>query len=220
MTGALLVDLGRVLVGFDHQITVDRLVAATGVPGERLRPVLFGDLEAEFDRGRLAPEEFFRACEGRAGLPRLDDALWVGAWRDIFRPIPGALAALRRVRGDVRRILVSNTNVLHWEGVRSVCDLRGLLDAEVLSFRVGAVKPEPAFWDAALEAAGCEPGRCVYADDRQELVAAAAARGIPGFVVSGDGALEAGLDARGLTRPAGEVRGNSGAGPGVPLSCL
>ncbi len=36
----------------------------------RLRPVLFGDLEASFDRGLLSPPEFFRSCEERAGLPR------------------------------------------------------------------------------------------------------------------------------------------------------
>ena len=46
MTRALLVDLGKVLVGFDHQITCDRLEAATGLPADRFRPVLFGELEA------------------------------------------------------------------------------------------------------------------------------------------------------------------------------
>ena len=209
MTRALLVDLGKVLVGFDHQITCDRLEAATGVPAALLRPVLFGDLEAAFDRGALSREAFFRACEGRAGLPCLPDEVWVGAWRDIFHSLPGAVAALSRVRAGVRRILVSNTNELHWDGVLSVFPVQGLFDDLVLSFRVGAVKPEPAFWDAALAAAGCEPRECLYADDRPELVAAAAARGIPGVVVSGPDSFAAGLAGRGLLdRPAGT--------PGIP----
>ena len=79
MTQALLVDLGKVLVGFDHQVTCDRIAEATGKSADRLRPVLFGDLEASFDRGRLSPLEFFRACEERADLPRLSDGLWTGA---------------------------------------------------------------------------------------------------------------------------------------------
>ena len=108
------------------------------------------------------------------------------------------MATLTRVRPGVRRVLVSNTNVLHWEGVLRVFDPSGHFDALVLSFRVGAVKPESEFWDAALEAAGCAPGECLYADDRPELVAAAAARGIPGFVVRGAGSFAAGLDERGL----------------------
>jgi putative hydrolase of the HAD superfamily len=218
VTRALLVDLGKVLVGFDHQVTCDRLAEVTGVPAARLRPVLFGELEVAFDRGLLAPAEFFRACEERTGLPRLPDDVWVGAWRDIFHPIPEAIAALSRVRRGIRRVLVSNTNELHWDGVLRVFEPHGLLDAVVLSFRVGAVKPDPAFWDAALAAAGCEPRDCLYADDRPELVAAAAELGIPGFAVEGPGALAAGLARRGLLAPPGTPPGNSEAAPDVRLS--
>ena len=152
MTRALLVDLGKVLVGFDHQVTCEKMSEATGVPAGRLRGVLFGELEGDFDRGRLAPGEFFRACEARLGLAAVPDETWIGAWRDIFTPLPEAIAALQRVRPGIRRVLVSNTNALHWEGVLSVFRPDGLLDDVVLSFRVGAAKPDPAFWDAALAA--------------------------------------------------------------------
>ncbi len=211
MTRAVLADLGKVLVGFDHQVTCDRIAEATGVPAGRLRPVLFGGLEADFDRGRFTPHEFFRACEKEAGLPRLPDAVWTGAWRDIFFPLPDALAALSRIRPGIRRVLVSNTNALHWEGVLRVFDPSGHFDSLVLSFRVGAVKPESGFWDAALAAAECAPGECLYADDRPELVDAAAARGIPGFVVSGPGSFGAGLDERGLLTSLRASAGNSRA---------
>jgi HAD superfamily hydrolase (TIGR01493 family) len=218
VTRALLVDLGKVLVGFDHQITCHRIAEATGASAGRLRPVLFGDLEASFDRGRLSQTEFFRACEERAGLPRLSDDVWTGAWRDIFHPLPDAIAALARVRPGVRRVLVSNTNALHWEGVLRVFDPSEHFDALVLSFRVGAVKPESEFWDAALEAAKCEPGECLYADDRPELLNAAAARGIPGFVVHEAGSFAAGLDERGLLAAPGVPAGNSQAPRTVRLS--
>jgi len=218
VTRALLVDLGKVLVGFDHQITCDRLAEATGVTAGRLRPVLFGGLEAEFDRGHLSPACFFRACEERAGLPRLPDALWTAAWRDIFHPLPEAIATLARVRPGVRRVLVSNTNELHWDGVLGVFRPGDHLDAFVLSFRVGAVKPEPAFWEAALAAAGCEARDCLYADDRPELVAAAAERGIPAFVVAGPASFAAGLRERGLLEEIGARPGNSRSPEGVRLS--
>lgn len=212
MTRALLVDLGNVLVGFDHGITLRRISEATGVPADRLRPVLFGDLEAAFDRGDLEAEAFFRACEERAALPRLRDEVWVRAWRDIFHPVPGALAALAAVPRGVRRVLVSNTNALHWEGVTRLFDPTVLFDALVLSFRVRAAKPSGPFWDAALDAAGCAPEDCIYADDRAELVAAAGALGIPGFVVAGPGAFADALAAHGL------APGNAGKPGDVPLS--
>jgi putative hydrolase of the HAD superfamily len=218
VTRALLADLGKVLVGFDHQVTCDRLAEAAGVPAGRLRPVLFGDLEAAFDRGSFTPAGFFRACEQRAGFSPLPDHVWTAAWRDIFIPLPEAIAALSRVRPGVRRVLVSNTNELHWEGVLNVFDPRELFDALVLSFRVGAVKPEKAFWEAALAAAGCEAHDCLYADDRPELVAAASALGIPGFVVNGPAAFASGLADRGLLDEDRPSPGNSRAARTVRLS--
>lgn len=215
MTRALLVDLGNVLVGFDHGITLARISEATGVPAGRLREVLFGGLEGAFDRGELEPEVFFRACEALGGLPRLPDEVWARAWRDIFRPFPEALAALDAVPHSVRRVLVSNTNALHWEGVLGIFDPAKHVDALVLSFRVGATKPSRAFWDAALEAAGCDPGECLYADDSPALVEAAGRLGIPGFVARGPGGLAQGLSERGLASRRG---GNSGAAPAVRIS--
>lgn len=215
MTRALLVDLGNVLVGFDHGITCERIAEASGVPAERLRAVLFGPLEAAFDRGEIGTGDFFRACEKEAGLPRLADAAWVRAWRDIFHPLPQALGALAAVPRGVRRVLVSNTNALHWEGARRMLAPPSLFDELVLSFRVGAAKPSRAFWDAALDAARCDPGECLYADDRPELVAAAAALGIPGFVVDGPRSFAEGLAARGLGPSSA---GNTEPEASVPVS--
>ena len=216
MRRALLVDLGKVLVGFDHQVTCQRMSEATGVPAGRLHDVLFGELEGDFDRGRLTAPEFFRACETRLALSPVPDETWIGAWRDIFTPLPEAIAALGRVRPRVRRVLVSNTNSLHWEGVLSVFRPDALLDDVVLSFRVGATKPEPAFWEAALAAAGCGADACVYADDRPELVAAASALGIPGFVVDGPSSLARGLARFDLLVPSSSASGNSPAATDVP----
>lgn len=216
MTRALLVDLGKVLVGFDHQVTCEKMSEATGVPAGRLRGVLFGELEGDFDRGRLTAHEFFRSCEARLGLSPVPDETWIAAWRDIFTPLPEAIAALERVRPGVRRVLVSNTNALHWEGVLSVFRPDALLDDVVLSFRVGATKPEPAFWEAALATAGCGPAACVYSDDRPELVAAASAFGIPGFVVDGPASFARGLARFDLLAPSSTASGNSPAATDVP----
>ena len=38
-------------------------------------------------------------------------------------------------------------------------------DALVLSYEVGAVKPEPAIFEAALKAIECRPAECFFADD-------------------------------------------------------
>ena len=207
----LLVDLGNVLVRFDHGITLRRLEAARGVAVERLREHLFGPLEKEFDLGHLSPEEFFRAVERAAGLPRLPDDVWIPAWRDIFTPVPSARAALESLAPDVAPVLISNTNALHWEGVlAAVPELPSLVPLRALSFEVGAAKPDPAHFEAALARTGARPQDALYADDRPELVAAARGLGIEGFVVENPDDLAPELESRGLLSAAGlKVFGNA-----------
>ncbi len=183
-------------------MTLRRIHTATGVPYEALRPHLFGPLEIEFDLGRMTPAAFFRAAERAAGIPRLGDDIWIPAWRDIFTPVPDALSALGRLQPDVEPVLVSNTNALHWEGVlRVVPELPRLVPLRALSFEVGAAKPDPAHFHAALARAGARIEDALYADDRPELVEAARTLGIDAFLVADPDHLASELRDRGFLAP-------------------
>lgn len=183
-------------------MTLRQIHTATGVPSGALRPHLFGPLEHEFDLGRMTTTAFFRAAERAAGIPRLGDDIWIPAWRDIFTPAPAALSALGRLEPDVVPVLVSNTNALHWEGVLRVApELPRLVPLRALSFEVGAAKPDPAHFHAALARAGARSEDALYADDRPELVEAARALGIDGFVVTDPDLLASELRDRGFLAP-------------------
>jgi FMN phosphatase YigB (HAD superfamily) len=191
-------------------VTLRRIHTATGVPAATLRPHLFGPLEGEFDLGRMTATAFFRSAERAAGIPRLDDDVWIPAWRDIFTPVPAALSALHRLEPDVVPVLVSNTNALHWEGVLRVApQLPRLVPIRALSFEVGAAKPDPAHFFAALARAGARPEDALYADDRPELVEAARRLDLDGFVVTDPDLLASELRNRGFLAP-----------PSVPLHSL
>ncbi|MEO8054315.1 MAG: HAD-IA family hydrolase [Acidobacteriota bacterium] len=199
MARALLLDLGNVLVRFDHGLTLARLEKATGVSAAAFKPYVFGPLEREFDLGRVDAQTFFRSVEAAAGLPRLADDVWIPAWRDIFFRDERALALLPRLAPDVTPVLVSNTNPLHWDGVLAVApELPRLLPRRALSFEIGFAKPDPAHFEAALALADVLPRDAVFADDRAEMVAAARALGIDAFGVRGPGDLEEGLRTRSL----------------------
>ena len=183
-------------------MTLRQIHTATGVPSGDLRPHLFGPLEHDFDLGRMTATAFFRAAERAAGIPRLGDDVWVPAWRDIFTPVPAALSALGRLEPDVVPVLVSNTNALHWEGVLRVApELPRLVPLRALSFEVGAAKPDPAHFHAALARAGARSEDALYADDRPELVEAARTLGIDGFVVTDPDLLASELRDRGFLAP-------------------
>lgn len=201
MIRGLLVDLGNVLVRFDHGITLRKIASATGADAGSLRSAIFDGHDRELDSGRVTPEEFFRGAESRAGLPRLPDETWIEAWRDIFTPIPETLGALSRRRPGLRAVLVSNTNSVHWDGVRRIAPVDALVEGAVLSYAVGAMKPEPAIFEAALEKIALSPSECLFADDRPDFVEGAARLGIEGIVVDRPETLVRELERRGLVRP-------------------
>ena len=181
---------------------------------EALSPYLFGPLEREFDLGRLTADAFFRAVERAAGLPRLPDDTWIPAWRDIFTPVPSALAALSHLARDVTPVLISNTNALHWDGVLAVLpELPVLVPLQALSFEIGAAKPEAAHFEAALALAGSRTKDALYADDRPDLVAAARDLGIDGFVVADPDDLARELQRRGFLSRETPGRFSGGASP-------
>jgi putative hydrolase of the HAD superfamily len=71
-------------------------------------------------------------------------------------------------------------------------------DAYVLSYEVGAMKPEPRIYAAAIEAAQCAPQECFFTDDIPEYVEGARQAGIDAVVFEGAEALERELRARGV----------------------
>jgi putative hydrolase of the HAD superfamily len=85
-----------------------------------------------------------------------------------FTPYPDAAPALAALRaGGLRLAVVSN-----WDcSLRSVLaglGLAGALDAIVVSAEVGASKPDPAIFEAALRELRCEPRQAVYVGDSLE----------------------------------------------------
>lgn len=79
-------------------------------------------------------------------------------------------------------------------------ELPGLVSLRALSFEIGAAKPDPSHFEAALALAGARAEDALYADDRAELVAAARELGIEGVVVERPEDLAVILRRRGFLR--------------------
>lgn len=111
--------------------------------------------------------------------PRLATALYErtlvpGGWTVYPDAVP-TLAALRA--GGIRTAAISNVGF----DLRPVLDGLGLLehlDAVVLSYEVGAVKPEPAIFTAACEAVGVVPADALMVGDHAAADGGAADIGI------------------------------------------
>ena len=97
------------------------------------------------------------------------------------------MRALREMRDqDVRLVLLSNTNPLHYERlVQKYPELTTLFDASVLSYQEGCAKPERAiFHTAYTKAKDCAdhvPESVLFVDDKPEYVAISEKCGMSGF---------------------------------------
>ncbi|MFJ6216833.1 HAD family hydrolase [Streptomyces sp. NPDC092296] len=97
-----------------------------------------------------------------------------------FRADEEVVAMLRRVRGRVPLVLVTNaTSAL--DGDLARLGLADLADHIVSSARVGVAKPDRRIYDLAAERAGAAAERCLFVDDRPENVRAATALGMTGL---------------------------------------
>jgi putative hydrolase of the HAD superfamily len=119
-------------------------------------------------------------------LADVEDAL-LAAVR--FRAYPEVPAALERLRaGGARLAVVSNWDVsLH--DVLERTELRGRVDAVVISAEVGVAKPDPAIFRTALERLGAKASDAIHVGDSVEHdVAGARAAGLEAVFVARNGA--------------------------------
>jgi putative hydrolase of the HAD superfamily len=103
---------------------------------------------------------------------------------DSVRLYDDSLEVVRALRADgVPTALVSNCS----HNTRPIVDRLGLereFDALVLSFEVGAMKPDPAIYREALtRLGGPDPARSVFVDDQVRYCDGAAAVGLQTFLI-------------------------------------
>jgi putative hydrolase of the HAD superfamily len=96
-----------------------------------------------------------------------------------FAPYPDAIPALTQLRSQgLKLVCVSNWDCSLGE-VLERCGLAAYLDGALSSAEAGALKPDPAIFEAALALAGCSADEAVHVGDtREEDVEGAEAAGI------------------------------------------
>lgn len=196
----VLFDMGNVLVHFCHGRMCEQIGALCGRTGPQTREMLIeSGLLWEFERGRITEEAFCRQLEHVTGTQLdIDEVRHAGS--DIFtvnEPIVPILDALKQ--GGYRLVLLSNTSISHFNFVSQNYDVLSRFDDYVTSYEVGAVKPEPAIYEAAKHAIGCAPQECFYTDDIPQYVETAREHGFEAEVFVGAEELIGHLRDRGVS---------------------
>lgn len=175
----VLCDLGNVLAPFDFARAGRGFAALAGRPFEEIFPKLRGEPYRALETGRLSPEGFFQALGEALGFhapfERCRDL-----WNDVFT-IDQEMAALMAGLAERHPVyLWSNVSPLHLAYLRPKLPVLERFRGLHVSFELGALKPDPAFYRAAIAQGGLDPRRCVFVDDVAENLAGARAFGIEG----------------------------------------
>jgi putative hydrolase of the HAD superfamily len=195
----LLFDLGNVLIDFSHDMMCSQIAAVCGVADVQIRRLLLDQgLQLRFERGELSEAEFHQAVE-RAVNRRVDLLALRRAGADIFRLNEAIIPLLDHWKQNGQRlVLLSNTCVTHYDWVRLQYDVLNRFDDCVLSFQVGATKPEEAIFQSALRTIGCAPQECFYTDDVAAYVERGRAMGLQAEVYNDVPTLVRQLEQRGV----------------------
>ena len=196
---ALLFDLGKVLVPFDFNCAYRAMQTLTGLPTDEIRGRLAAtQLFRQFETGLMEPEDFAAEVMRVLGF-RCDLEEFESIWNSIFASetlIPEVV--IRDLQSRYRLILVSNTNKIHFEMLEQTYPIFQYFFGYILSYQIGAMKPDAHFYSAALEMAQCLPQECVFIDDLPENVAGAQRAGFDGIIFQSFPQLSEELGRRGI----------------------
>lgn len=198
MIKTILFDLGNVVIPFDVKRAYTRMAELCGCKAEdvatRIRATA---LVGPFEKGQIEAEPFVRELSAALKL-EISYAEFCNWWNGVFLPETLVSEGLMEdLRSRHRLLALSNTNPIHFAMLKEAYPLMRHFDDYVLSYEVGAAKPEAQIYRDAIARAQCRPEECFFTDDLAVNVEAARAHRIDAVQFFSAEQLERDLRARG-----------------------
>lgn len=165
-----LFDIGRVLLDFNFEASLSRLLpAGVADPAGRIHRLL--ERKDEFETGAIPVETYIDWALEVLGSAATPDE-FRHAWQQIFTPNEPMWSCVRQLAADGHRlILFSNINGIHCPWIFGNYPEFSLFNAAVLSFEAGAVKPHPEIYHHAIGHHSLVPADTLYIDDLPQNIA-------------------------------------------------
>jgi HAD superfamily hydrolase (TIGR01509 family) len=191
----LLFDLGGVLLRLNNPgETFDLHISES----EFLERWIHSPAVREFERGAIDAESFAKSIVLEVELPY--------DWRKFLEkfealPVqlfPGIAELLDIMPPHYRRVLLSNTNAIHWHRTGVADELAHRFENVYLSYVTGRLKPDTNAFQLVQDELGCEMQQIVFFDDNPANILAAKEIGCRSFLTRGVDELRASLGQLGV----------------------
>ena len=197
MIKTVILDLGNVLAFHDNEQLFEAMAQAFGSSREAMRARLDGGLWHDVNTGKLPGDALLDELNRRLGAT-VSSAEWFRVWNCHFSINHPMVRAVERLVGRVRLVLLSNTHDQHVAFLRPQLPILERFDGLVLSYEVGAVKPDAAIYARALTLAEAPADHCVFFDDVERYATGATHLGVHGRVFTTVEQFETDLAAFGI----------------------
>ena len=170
MATTIIFDLGGVLVHLDWEKVCAPLAKLSDrSSGYVRREVINGPLVQSAMRGELDPSQFHQSLSERLGIEISYEA-FLGIWTGLLSANEEIVPLVERLKDNYHLVLASNTDQIHFTYSKQHFDVLGYLEQHFLSYDIGLLKPDPAFFHHVLKSLEAAPGDCVFIDDMADNV--------------------------------------------------
>ena len=197
---AVIFDIGNVLIEWQPERLYDARI------GEARRRAMFAEVDLHGMNDRVDQGQDFHdtvmACAARYPKWRDEIAMWHDHWLEMAQPeIPESVAILRGLRAEgVPVFALSNFGIQTFALAEPVYPFLKEFDRRFISGTMGVTKPNAEIYRQVEVTSGIAPDRLLFTDDREENIAAAAARGWQVHLFDGPGGFAARLEDLGVPR--------------------
>jgi len=178
MIKSIISDLGKVIVDFDNNRFFSGLSRYCSYSFDEIvrRSRDHLDIHFAFDRGEISPQEFYLKVKQILSADLEQDEFF-RLYNDIFSLNEKVMVTFQKLKGKYKLLILSNTDPERFGFIKKT--FPDILDFDyfVLSYEQGFLKPQEEIYKVALKKAQALPFECVFIDDMEENISAAASLG-------------------------------------------
>ena len=164
-----LFDIGRVLLDFDFEPSLQRLIPKDITnPTERINHLL--KRKDDFEAGLISSKDYTDWALDVLGS-KATASQFHHAWQQIFTVNEPMWHCVRKLSSDGHRlILFSNINAIHYPWLLEAYPNFSYFEGAVLSFQTGFIKPQSEIYLHAISTYQLNPAETFYVDDQPQNI--------------------------------------------------
>jgi glucose-1-phosphatase len=199
---AVIFDIGRVLVRVDVARAMQGLASGSALSPAELWTAIEKDPRwPDWQEGRISPHDWYLHLNKRLG-GNLTFEQFTEVWNRALDPVPiHQDAFIEKLSKRYRLALLSNTDPIHVRHMEATFSFFAFFPTRIYSCSVGASKPNPLVYNAALRGVKVSADEALYIDDIAAYVEAAKRLGMAGIQFQSPAQLTSDLKSLGVDLP-------------------